>query len=142
MSTNAASNAPCLFPTLRCADADAMIAWLGEALGFRERVVYRDEGVVAHAELVLGASILMLGQERDDAHGVETESHKDRPTNALYVAVADVDEAFAKATEAGAAITDGLRDTSYGSREFAFRDPEGNIWSVGSYWPTSDTPPL
>jgi len=28
-----------------------------------------------------------------------------------------------------------LTDTDYGSRDFAVRDPEGNIWSFGTYAP-------
>ncbi|MGJ3261775.1 MAG: VOC family protein [Salinarimonas sp.] len=151
MPTNAATDtapkhapkhAPCLFPTLRCADADAMIAWLAKALGFRERVVYRDAGIVAHAELMLGSSILMLGQDRDDAHGAAVGPRGGRRTDALYLAVADIDAAFAAAKAAGATITSDLADTSYGSRDFAFRDPEGNLWSVGTYWPTAASAPL
>jgi len=26
-----------------------------------------------------------------------------------------------------------LNDTDYGSREFSVRDPEGNLWSFGTY---------
>ncbi|TWG84000.1 hypothetical protein L603_002200000110 [Cellulosimicrobium cellulans J34] len=26
-----------------------------------------------------------------------------------------------------------LRDTDYGSRELVLRDPEGNLWSFGTY---------
>ncbi|WP_029030680.1 VOC family protein [Salinarimonas rosea] len=138
--------APCLFPTLRCADADGMIAWLAEALGFRERVVYRDgdgdAALVAHAELVLGSSILMIGQERDDAYGADIGPRDGRRTDALYLAVADIDAAYARAKAAGAQITAEVRDTPYGTRDFAFRDPEGNLWSVGTYWPTADSAPL
>lgn len=31
-----------------------------------------------------------------------------------------------------------LRDTDYGSREFSFRDPEGQLWNVGTYDPWGD----
>src|SRR4051812_12078954 len=61
--------APRLYPTLRCRDAEAMIRWLKEAFGFTERVVYRGDGVVHHAELAFGSSILMLGQDRADHYG-------------------------------------------------------------------------
>ena len=140
--TTAGETAPCLFPTLRCADADAMIAWLATALGFREHAVYRNDGIVAHAQLILGSSILMLGQERDDAHGAAVGPSEGRRTDALYVAVTDIDLVFARAKAAGATITSDLKDTPYGSRDFAFRDPEGNLWSVGTYWPTADSAPL
>jgi uncharacterized glyoxalase superfamily protein PhnB len=28
-----------------------------------------------------------------------------------------------------------LRDTDYGSREYSVRDPEGHLWSFGTYNP-------
>jgi len=28
-----------------------------------------------------------------------------------------------------------LHDTDYGSRDYAARDPEGNVWSFGTYRP-------
>ena len=31
-----------------------------------------------------------------------------------------------------------LHDTDYGSRDFACRDPEGNLWSFGTYRPKAD----
>ena len=54
---------------------------------------------------------------------------------AIYLAVDDADEAFARASAAGATILQGLTDRDYGSREFICQDPEGNLWSVGTYWP-------
>ncbi|WP_220443748.1 VOC family protein [Paracoccus luteus] len=131
-------DAPCLFPTLRYADPEAAIRWLTGALGFREHAVHRDGGAVLHAELALGASILMLGQARDDDYGRQVGDLGGRRTDALYLAVADPDALFRRVSESGAEIVQPLRDTSYGSREFACRDPEGNLWSVGSYWPRAD----
>ncbi|MFB9266076.1 hypothetical protein ACFFWD_23470 [Bradyrhizobium erythrophlei] len=60
---------PRIFPTLRCRDANAMISRLKEAFGFTEHAVYRGDGVIHHAELAYGSSLLMLGQSRDDAYG-------------------------------------------------------------------------
>ena len=34
---------------------------------------------------------------------------------------------------AGAEITDALHETDYGSGDFAARDPEGNLWTFGTY---------
>jgi uncharacterized glyoxalase superfamily protein PhnB len=31
-----------------------------------------------------------------------------------------------------------LTDQDYGSREFTARDPEGNLWSFGTYRPSAD----
>jgi uncharacterized protein (TIGR02271 family) len=33
-----------------------------------------------------------------------------------------------------------LVDRDYGSREFICRDPEGNIWAFGTYWPKASEP--
>ena len=34
-----------------------------------------------------------------------------------------------------------LTDQDYGSREYAARDPEGNLWSFGTYRPDAQRPP-
>lgn len=130
--------APCLFPTLRYLDADAAIRWLVDAAGFREHAVYRDdEGNVVHAELALGVSILMLGQMRDDDYGRMTGAPDGRRTDAIYVAVPDPDAFFVRISDSGVTIERAPYDTPYDSREFACRDPEGNLWSFGSYWPVT-----
>jgi uncharacterized glyoxalase superfamily protein PhnB len=135
MTSTPPAEAPCLFPTLRCRDAEAMIRWLTELVGFREHAVHRTGGVVQHAELALGSSILMLGQHRDDAYGGMVGDLAGRRTDALYVAVATPDALHDRLAAAGTPIEMPLRDTDYGSREFACRDPEGNLWSFGTYWP-------
>jgi uncharacterized glyoxalase superfamily protein PhnB len=53
----------------------------------------------------------------------------------LYVYVEDVDAHHARAAAAGADIVRPLNDTSYGAREYSLRDPEGNLWSFGTYLP-------
>jgi len=54
----------------------------------------------------------------------------------LYVTVDDPDGLHTRAVDAGAEIVVGLTDQDYGSREFAARDPHGNIWCFGTYRPT------
>ncbi|HVC03202.1 MAG TPA: VOC family protein [Candidatus Acidoferrales bacterium] len=52
---------------------------------------------------------------------------------AVYVAVSDPDRLYARATSNGATITREMRDEEYGSRGFQARDPEGVLWSFGTY---------
>jgi uncharacterized glyoxalase superfamily protein PhnB len=131
-----AEDAPRIYPTLRYRDARAGIEFLKSAFGFQERVVYEDDGVIHHAELSYGPSIVMLGSERDDGSSL-------RPgAGAMYVAVDDADAHCARAREAGAEITSELHDTDYGSRDYAARDPEGNVWSFGTYRPAVGEEPL
>ncbi|WP_407167693.1 VOC family protein [Bradyrhizobium sp. ORS 111] len=132
---------PRIFSTLRCRDAEAMIDWLKAVFGFTEHVVYRKDGVVQHAELAYGSSLLMLGQSRDDAYGKLVGDMSGRRTDSIYVAVNDPDALHAKARAAGAKIEMELHDTDYGSRDFACRDLEGNLWSFGTYWPKAHEKP-
>jgi uncharacterized glyoxalase superfamily protein PhnB len=46
-----------------------------------------------------------------------------------------VDSLHDTAAAAGAEIVLPPTDQDYGSRDFAARDPEGNIWSFGTYRP-------
>jgi uncharacterized glyoxalase superfamily protein PhnB len=142
MTKTANLEAPRLYPTMRCRDAEAMIKWLEDVLGFTERVVYRADGVVQHAELAFGSSILMLGQDRAGDYGKLVGDLDARRTDAIYVAVDDADALYAKVKAAGAKIEMELYDTDYGSRDFACRDPEGNLWSFGTYWPKVNEQPL
>jgi uncharacterized glyoxalase superfamily protein PhnB len=122
--------APTLYPSLRYRDAKAAIAFLKDAFGFEEMVVYDDaDGSVAHAELSYGPSVLMLGTDRDDVHGSRAGQ------GWLYVAVEDADAHCAQARAHGAEIVTDLHDTDYGSRDYSARDPEGNLWSFGTYRP-------
>jgi len=127
--------APRIFPTMRCRDAEAMIGWLKDVIGFTERVIYRKDGTVQHAELAYGSSLLMLGQSSDDEYGKLVGDIGGRRTDSLYIAVDDPDALHAKVKASGARIEMALHDTDYGSRDFACRDPEGNLWSFGTYWP-------
>ncbi|UWU68735.1 VOC family protein [Bradyrhizobium sp. NC92] len=134
--------APRLFHTMRCKDTEAMIAWLKNVLGFTERVVYRKEDTVVHAELAFGSSILMLGAHRDDAYGRQVGDIGGRRTDAVYLAVDEPDALYQKVKAAGAQIEMEPYATDYGSRDFAARDPEGGLWSFGTYWPKVGEQPL
>jgi uncharacterized glyoxalase superfamily protein PhnB len=134
--------APRLYHTMRCRDAEAMIAWLKGVLGFTERVVYRKNGKVVHAEMAFGSSILMLGADRDNDHGRLVGDLKARRTDAVYLAVDDPDALYKKVKAFGAKIEADVHDTDYGSRDFSARDPEGGLWSFGTYWPKVGEEPL
>jgi len=51
----------------------------------------------------------------------------------IYIAVDDAHAAYAKAKKAGAKIIQDLVERDYGSREFICLNPEGNVWSFGTY---------
>ena len=127
-----------IYPSLRYDDAKAAIAWLKSALGFEEHLVYSGEGEsIAHAQLALGGNLIMLGSAKDDPYERSPKT-LGAVTGRIYIALdtpAEIDASYARAKAAGAEIIRELCDTDYGSREFGARDPEGHIWSFGTYSP-------
>lgn len=123
------------YPFLRYADARGAVDWLCDAFGFARQAVFDGpDGGVAHAELRLGTGLVMLGPARDDDLRLRTPGELDGwVTGGVYASVADVDAHHARAVAAGARIVLPLREMGYGSREYTCRDPEGNLWSFGTY---------
>jgi uncharacterized glyoxalase superfamily protein PhnB len=125
---------PTIYPALRYRDAGAAIAFLKEAYGFTELAVYADEdGTVHHAELAYGNGAVMLGTAQTDTPF--GRAAKDLGPVSLYVVVDDADAHFERAAAHGAEIVLPLTDQDYGSRDYTARDPEGNLWSFGTYAP-------
>jgi uncharacterized glyoxalase superfamily protein PhnB len=73
----------------------------------------------------------MLGSERDNAFGGRVGG------GLTYVAVDDIDGLYDRARSAGAEVIMEITDTDYGSRDFSVKDPEGNVWSFGTYRPSA-----
>lgn len=129
-----------VIPCLRYRDAVAAIEWLSEAFGFEKHAVHSNpDGTIAHAQLVFGNGMVMLSsviagtphgdlmRQPDEIGGVETQTP--------CLIVSDADAIFATAKAAGATIVREIADMDYGGRAFTCRDPEGHIWSIGSYDP-------
>ena len=127
-----------IMPALRYRDAPAAINWLCQVFGFTRHAVYaQPDGSIGHAELTLGGGMIMLGSEKNDEYGrgFKSPAEMGAETRSAYIVVADVDAVFARAQSSGALIVRPLQDTTYGSREFTVKDPEGHSWSVGTYDP-------
>lgn len=114
---------PTVWPSLQARDARGLIRFLVDAFGFEETVVYGEGDRVDHAELSwpLGGGV-MLGSGDSDGGAFS-----------CYVVTDDTDALYERAKAAGAEVVRELGDTDYGSRDAAFRDPEGNRWSFGTY---------
>ena len=125
-----------VIPCLRYRDAKAAIAWLGRAFGFKEKLVVADDADgVAHAQLSFGNGMIMLGSARDDDFGKLLRQPDGGETQAPYIIVADIDAHYAQAKEAGAEIVFEKAEQHYGGSVYSCRDPEGHLWSFGSYDP-------
>lgn len=122
-----------LWATFSFRDVEAAIRWL-TAIGFKEHSLYRDDGdpsVVVHAEMIWppGGGI-MFGSTRENP-----EWPSQPGVGATYLVTDDVDGVYAAALRAGGVSLRAPRDEEYGGRGATVRDPEGNLWSFGSYRP-------
>jgi uncharacterized glyoxalase superfamily protein PhnB len=125
-----------IIPCLRYRDAKAAIEWLCTAFGFERQVVYPDEADgIAHAQLVLGQSMIMLGSHREDDVGALQVVPNGPVTQSLYVIVDDADAHHARAAAAGAEVVLPLQTEETGGRGYSCRDPEGHVWNFGTYDP-------
>ena len=131
-----------IVPGLRYHDARAAIDWLCEVFGFEARLIVPGEGEsIAHAQLTLGSGMVMLGSVRDDTFGQnlrQPDETETMVTQAPYVVVADADAAYARAVESGVEVLMPIEGQGYGGRAFTCRDPEGHVWSVGTYDPWAE----
>ncbi|STZ62067.1 VOC family protein [Mycolicibacterium tokaiense] len=121
-------------PIVPYVDPRAAISWLEKAFDATPTLVVPPEPdqPLAHAEVAVGTGVVMI----DDAERTDSPFALPGPV-VLYVVVDDPDLLHARAEAAGAEIIMPLTDQDYGSREFAARDPHGNVWSFGTYRPSS-----
>ncbi len=87
---------------------------------------------VGHAELQIGASVVMLADEMPGMGFLGPRSVGGTPVT-ISVYVEDVDAVFARAIEAGATQLRPVEDQFYGDRSGQFEDPFGHRWSVASH---------
>jgi uncharacterized glyoxalase superfamily protein PhnB len=131
--TTSTRTQPGAWPTLSYRDAEAAARYLAEVIGFTESAVHRgDDRPIAHAEFLWpdGGGV-MFGSEPKEKPW--SGSAGGPGTGTVYLSTDDVQAVADRVTAAGWTVLRQLADTDYGSREFAFLDPEGNAWSVGTY---------
>ena len=116
-----------VFPCITFRDAAASIEYLERAVGAERVAVYEDDdGRVTHAEIRIGESTFMCGDERAGSKATPPG------VSIVYVVVPDADAAYERARSAGAHVTEPV-DQDYGSRDVTVTDPDGNRWSLGTY---------
>lgn len=128
MTETTSKHGPGVWPGLYYDDAEAGRACL-TGLGFTESLTVRDDGDgrIVHGELAWpeGGGV-MYGSRRGDGA-------PPRGAQRVYVVTADPDAVHRRAAAAGAEVLLAPHDTDYGSRNAAVADPEGNVWTLGTY---------
>ncbi|HEV8323828.1 MAG TPA: VOC family protein [Myxococcota bacterium] len=95
-------------------------------------------GKVAHAEIQIGNSRLMLGDEFPEMGARSPETVGGSPVG-ICLYVEDVDALFKQAIEAGGREERPVKDQFYGDRAGTLRDPFGHQWTIATH--TEDVPP-
>jgi PhnB protein len=110
------------------------IEFYKKALGARERMrmMMPDGKTVAHAELEIGDSLFMLGEENPAMGSRSAQTIGGSPVN-FYLYVDDVDAAVKRALDAGAKAVAPVTDMFWGDRVGPVEDPYGQKWTLATH---------
>lgn len=112
-------------------DVAAFLDFLARAFGAEEtEKVQLPDGSIAHAQVQIGDSAVMMGGARDEWKATPMFMH-------LYVP--DADAVYAQALAAGATSMQEPMDEFYGDRTSGVKDPFGNLWWLATH--QEDVPP-
>lgn len=120
-------------PYLIVHDAAEALAFYAKAFAAKERMrVPRPDGKVAHAEIEIGDSCVMLADEYPEMGAVGPKADGGWSVG-LNVYVEDCDAVFDRAVAAGAKVVRPLADQFYGDRSGTIEDPFGHKWTIATH---------
>jgi PhnB protein len=109
------------------------IAFYTKAFGATERFRMADkDGKVAHAEIQIGDSCVMMADE-NAAIGAHSPEHYGGVPMSLMIYVKDCDAVYNKALTVGAKSLREPADQFYGDRTAGVADPFGFHWWIGTH---------
>ncbi|MEJ2795107.1 VOC family protein [Iodobacter sp. LRB] len=89
-------------------------------------------GKIAHAEVKIGDSSIMLADEHPEMGYVSPAALGNSPVS-IMLYVENVDAAFEQAIKHGAVELRAVSDQFYGDRIGTLKDPFGHIWSLATH---------
>jgi PhnB protein len=120
-------------PYLIVHDGTAAVAFYKRAFGAIERLrLPRPDGKIAHAEVLIGDSVVMLADEAPEMMARSAKSIGGSPIS-IMLYVENVDEQFAKAIAAGGRELRPVTNQFYGDRSGTLEDPFGLTWTIGTH---------
>ncbi len=122
-----------LTPHLVVRNAAKAIDFYVKALGAEE--MFRmpgPGGAIMHAELKIGDSIVMLGEEAPDRGSLSPQAIGGSPVT-LMLYVKDVDASFARAAKADCTVLMPPTDMFWGDRYGQLQDPFGHRWAMATH---------
>jgi PhnB protein len=114
-------------------NAGHAIDFYKRAFGAKERFrMLAPDSRTGHAEVEIGTSIIMLGDEFPE-RGSLAPAAGTKPPVSFYLYVPDCDQVFQEATRAGATVVAALQDMFWGDRFGTVQDPFGHVWSIATH---------
>ena len=95
-------------------------------------------GRIAHAEIMIGDSHIMLADEYPEM-GHRSPQTLGGAGVSLMIYLDGVDEVYKRAIAAGAKEMQPLKDQFYGDRSGTLQDPYGHVWTIATH--VEDVPP-
>lgn len=125
-------------PHLVQSDCARAIEVYKTAFGARERFrMPGPAGKIAHAEIQVGDSIVMMSDEMPPMPGqpgtYKSPKAAGLETAALFLYVKDVDAAFDRAIKAGCTVRTPVTDMFWGDRYGQVIDPFGHTWGMATH---------
>lgn len=126
-------------PYLIIRDCAKAIAFYKQVFGAIELMrLNGPDGIVAHAEIKIGNSPIMLADEFPDMGAKSPHAYGGSPVS-LMIYVPDCDATFQAAIDAGATVDRPLTNQFYGDRSGSIIDPFGHKWAIATH--VEDVPP-
>jgi len=119
-------------PYLCCKEAARAIEFYKKAFGAEP------SGRIGHAEIKIGAAVLMLSDEHPEI-GVRSPQSLGGSPVGIHIYVDDVDALAAQAVAAGATLVRPATNQFYGDRSATLEDPFGHRWFFATH--IEDVPP-
>ena len=123
-----------LNPTLVVHNGAEAIEFYKRAFGAQElgRMTSPDGQTVWHAELQIGDSRLMLGDECPVMSDIRSPKSLGGTAGSIHLYVEDADAVFQRAVNAGATVSMPLMDAFWGDRYGKVTDPFGHSWGIAT----------
>lgn len=119
-------------PYITVDGADAAIRFYERAFGASEVLRLPMGDRIAHAEIRIGNSHVMLSDEMPEM-GIAGPTTRGGATSSLMIYLDDVDSAFRRALDAGGVEERAVQDQFYGDRSGTLVDPFGQRWTLATH---------
>jgi PhnB protein len=120
-------------PSIIVAGADRALEFYKKALGAEELMRFPGpDGKIMHAEMKIGDSLIMLGDEMPEHGGRGPTSYGGTPVS-FFVYGDNVDQAWQRAVAAGAEVVMPLANQFWGDRSGCLKDPFGHNWWLSQH---------